>query len=376
MRRVKSGALRYDVRVKHAGQLVATRTFRRQGDAETWEREQYRALQLGEFLPPSQTATPFSEVVARFLEARRDQVAPHTWRTDHDNLKAAPHAWAALPIASIGKGDILRHLTDELRTKARSTVSRSRTTLSALFNYAVQEEMLLRNPVRDVSMPPGKEQSSEDVETFTDAELADTLGRQYALNPLMAEVTEFVSLTGLRWSELRSLRVRNLQNLTHPAIRVLRAQSDGYEEKGTKTRKGRAVPLVARAYAIARHRAEGREPDEYLFASKTGRQLSGNLFRRYLKWTETAHGFTIHSLRHYAASSWLRAGIPVNQVSEWLGHKNPNTTLRIYAHVLGEAQDIAAIARLNAIAPPPPPQPDPRLDYPYPPDSGTGLSGP
>ena len=68
-RRVKSGALRYDVRVKHAGQLVATRTFRRQGDAETWEREQYRALQLGEFLPPSQTATPFSEVVARFEEA-------------------------------------------------------------------------------------------------------------------------------------------------------------------------------------------------------------------------------------------------------------------------------------------------------------------
>ncbi|MBO1740723.1 tyrosine-type recombinase/integrase [Leifsonia sp. TF02-11] len=375
-RRVKSGALRYDVRIKHAGQLVATRTFRRQGDAETWEREQYRALQLGEFLPPSQTATPFAKVVAAFLEARRDQVAPHTWRTDSDNLKATPRAWAALPVASIGKGDILRHLTDELKTKARSTVSRSRTTLSALFNYAVQEEMLLRNPVREVSMPPGKEQNSEDVETFTDAELADTLRRQYALNPLMAEVTEFISLTGVRWSELRSLRVRNLQNLTHPAVRVLRAQSDGYEEKGTKTRKGRTVPLVARAYAIAGRRAEGRDPDEYLFASKTGRQLSGNLFRRYLKWGETAHGFTIHALRHYAASSWLRAGIPVNQVSEWLGHKNPNTTLRIYAHVLGEAQDIAAIARLNAIAPPPPPPSDPRLNYQYPPDAGDGLSGP
>lgn len=375
-RRVASGDLRYDVRVKHAGQLVATRSFRRQGDAETREREQYRALQLGEFLPPSQTATPFSEVVAAFLDARVHQVAPHTWRTDRDNLKATPRAWSALPIASIGKGDILRHLTNELKIKARSTVSRSRTTLSALFNYAVQEEMLSRNPVRKVSMPPGKEQASEDVETFTDAELADTLRRQYELNPLMAEVTEFISLTGLRWSELRSLRVRNLQNQTHPAIRVLRAHSEGYEEKGTKTRKGRTVPLVARAYAIAQRRAEGHGPDDYLFASKTGRQLRVNLFCRYLNWGETAHGYTIHSLRHYAASSWLRAGIPVNQVSEWLGHRNPNTTLRIYAHVLGEAQDIAAIARLNAIAPPPPQQPEPRLDYPYPPSAGGGLSGP
>lgn len=375
-RRVASGDLRYDVRVKHAGQLVATRTFRRQGDAETWEREQYRALQLGEFLPPTQTATPFSAVVTSFLDARVHQVAPHTWRTDRDNLNATPRAWSALPIAAIGKGDILRHLTNELKTKARSTVSRSRTTLSALFNYAVQEEMLLRNPVREVSMPPGKEQSSEDVQTFTDAELADTLRRQYQLNPLMAEVTEFISLTGLRWSELRSLRVRNLENLTHPAIRVLRAHSEGYEEKGTKTRKGRSVPLVARAYAIAQQRAQGRAPDDYLFASKTERQLRVNLFRRYLNWGDTAHGYTIHSLRHYAASSWLRAGIPVNQVSEWLGHRNPNTTLRIYAHVLGEAQDIAAIARLNAISSSPP-QPSPWLDYPPPSlDSDGALRGP
>lgn len=68
--------------------------------------------------------------------------------------------------------------------------------------------------------------------------------------------------------------------------------------------------------------------------------------------------------------------IPLNQVSEWLGHKNPSTTLRIYAHVLGEAQYAAAIAHLNAIAPPLPPQPDPRLDYPHPPGPGGGLSGP
>lgn len=73
-----------------------------------------------------------------------------------------------------------------------------------------------------------------------------------------------------------------------------------------------------------------------------------------MHWGDTVHaGLTIHDLRHYAASAWLRAGIPAHQVSQWLGHANPNTTLQVYAHVLGESQDLAAIARLNSIEPSP-----------------------
>lgn len=48
--------------------------------------------------------------------------------------------------------------------------------------------------------------------------------------------------------------------------------------------------------------------------------------RRRIAHTPVPSERTIHDLRHYAASTWLRAGIPVNQVSQWLGHANPNTT--------------------------------------------------
>ena len=44
-------------------------------------------------------------------------------------------------------------------------------------------------------------------------------------------------------------------------------------------------------------------------------------------------------------------GIPINQVATWLGHTNPNTTLKTYAPVLGEAQDIAALKHLNTLEP-------------------------
>lgn len=350
-RRSKSGALRYTARIKSGGRTVASRTFARKGDAVSWEREQYRALEFGEFVPPARSSKPFGEVVEEFLESRRGQVVPHTWRTDRDNLANVPVAWTRVPISTISESDILKHLTDELKAKAHSTVSRARTTLSALFQYAVRENLRQRNPVRDVAMPPGEQQGSDEVTPFTDEELARTLAKQRERNPLMAEVTEFISLTGLRWSELRSLRVRSFQEVPYAAIRVSHAQSDGYEEKGTKTKKWRPVPLTDRASEIARARAVGRKPNEFLFVTTTGKQLSGTLFRKYVKWTQTSSGHTIHDLRHYAASTWLRAGIPVHQVAKWLGHANPSTTLRVYAHVLGEGQDIAAIRHLDA--PPP-----------------------
>jgi integrase len=245
---------------------------------------------------------------------------------------------------------VLRHLTEQLQVKARSTVQRAKTTLSAVFAFAVREKLISRNPVRDVRMPPGGIRVSEGIETFTEAELADALNLQYRNKPHLAAVTEFLSLTGLRWSELRALRVRDLQTTPVPALRVSRAHSDGYAEKATKTGIVRLVPLTRRARDIAEARAQGRKPTDYLFTSESGLQLSGNLFRGLVRWAETVpEGRTIHDLRHYAASSWLRAGIPVHQVSQWLGHANPNTTLKVYAHVLGESQDLAAIEHLNRV---------------------------
>jgi integrase len=144
--------------------------------------------------------------------------------------------------------------------------------------------------------------------------------------------------------------VRDFQQAALPSVRVPRAQSDGYAEKGTKTGQARVVPLTNRAWEIVAARANDRVKTDFLFTGETGRQLSGNLFRRFGKWSETAPpGRTIHDLRHYAASAWLRAGIPMNQVTQWLDHANPNTTLKVYAHVLGEARDITAIARLNGM---------------------------
>ena len=50
-----------------------------------------------------------------------------------------------------------------------------------------------------------------------------------------------------------------------------------------------------------------------------------------------------HSLRHSAARHWLTttAGIPLNVVSQWLGHANPKVTLRTYLAIVASTHSMA-----------------------------------
>lgn len=53
-------------------------------------------------------------------------------------------------------------------------------------------------------------------------------------------------------------------------------------------------------------------------------------------------GWSVYCLRHYAITSWLRAGIPVHVAQRMAGHTNLSTTQR-YVHYLKEDLDDAAL---------------------------------
>jgi integrase len=54
--------------------------------------------------------------------------------------------------------------------------------------------------------------------------------------------------------------------------------------------------------------------------------------------------FIPHSLRHYLASTALARGIPITDVSEWLGHRSIEVTYRIYRNQMPSAWDRARAA--------------------------------
>ena len=48
---------------------------------------------------------------------------------------------------------------------------------------------------------------------------------------------------------------------------------------------------------------------------------------------------TPRSLRHFFASTALANGVPIHEVSRWLGHRSVKTTVDIYGHLLPSAWD-------------------------------------
>ena len=75
--------------------------------------------------------------------------------------------------------------------------------------------------------------------------------------------------------------------------------------------------------------------------------LMNNLGQReYAKLINVAavRGIKFHGLRHTCATLLLQAGQPVHVVSERLGHSKVSMTLEVYAHVLPDMQQDAAVA--------------------------------
>jgi integrase len=59
---------------------------------------------------------------------------------------------------------------------------------------------------------------------------------------------------------------------------------------------------------------------------------------------------TWHALRHTHASQLIDANVDIVTISKRLGHKNPNITLQIYAHLFKQRDDKAATAINAALA--------------------------
>ena len=343
-RKTKAGKTYYLVRVKSGRTLVATRAFDTKHAAEIWEREQKHLLETGRPLPPKRSFT-LNELVTTFLTAR-ESGNPHTVDTDRNNLDALPAAMLGRPLASIKADDIRSHLLAELRGgKKPSTVARAKTTLSALFTYADEQGLLHQpHPVRTMKKIPElgiiAQQAVSPNDIPSPRRVAAVLATLRERRNDIADVFEFMSLTGIRWGEVRAIRVHWLSEVPLAQLQVERSHSDGYDEKAPKSWRGtRPVPLSPRALAIFRQYAADKKSDDSLFTNRLGGQLSVGVARKF------PLGFRRHALRHFAASSWLRLGTPIHEVAEYLGD-DPRTVLAVYAHVLGEGQRRDHVRRL------------------------------
>ena len=97
---------------------------------------------------------------------------------------------------------------------------------------------------------------------------------------------------------------------------------------------------------IDKHVAEhGTTSDGYLFQGRKRKLVVRRSYQEDFQQAAAKAGlppdFIPHSLRHPYASTALAEGIPITEVSRWLGHKSIEVTHQIYGHLVPSPFDRA-----------------------------------
>jgi integrase len=245
--------------------------------------------------------------------------------------------------------------------------------LHAVFEHGIDRGYLRENPSRRAEKPGGaRAGGNPDLQFLTMPELEAVLraipdevvrpkpaatrrGRPGpapppapdVLGPVLRVIILTAALTGLRQSELRGLRWRDI-DWSAQRVRVRNTFVSGEHSTAGKSDLStrRSVPMatpVARELERWSRRSAYRGDDELVFAHpQTGTPLDRRkLSRRFKKACTDAsvRPVRFHDLRHTFATHLAASGTPIRTIQEFLGHADSKTT-QIYAHYAPSAQEV------------------------------------
>ncbi len=149
--------------------------------------------------------------------------------------------------------------------------------------------------------------------------------------------------TGLRLSEMTNLKWKNV-NLMTGQVKVV-------EGKGMKDRILYIGDSIVEDLRSWKERMfEDWEKSDYIFTSRTLKQLDGRAVQRMIKNYTAKAGIekdiTTHNLRHTYASDLLRDSKNIRCVQKALGHCSISTT-QIYTHIIDEELESAMLTLCN-----------------------------
>ena len=318
------------------------RHFDRTLDAQRWIACVEVAVGRGEWLDPTLGTVTVGDWAKQWLDAQV-QLKPSTRERYALSIRRfVVPAWGARPISAVGHGDVVRWIQQlSASDLAPATVRHAHRVVSMMFDLAVGDGRVGRNPARDVRLP--RVVAAE--KRFLTGEQVERLARasgQY--EPLV----RFLSYTGLRWGEVAALRWRNV-DLDRRRVHVVQAMTEirGRVVLGTpKNHQRRTVPVPAYLARDLQVAAAGRGPDDLAFPAPEGGHLRNGSFRsRFFRQAAASvglDGLTPHELRHTAASLAIASGANVKAVQRMLGHASAAMTLDVYAGLF--ADDLDAVA--------------------------------
>ncbi|MEO6317256.1 MAG: site-specific integrase, partial [Acidimicrobiales bacterium] len=158
---------------------------------------------------------------------------------------------------------------------------------------------------------------------------------------------------GLRPSEGVMLRARALYLPARGWGRIDVTEADvSFDVSGEPKTGPRSVPIPRELVDLLRAWVDEHSdhPEDLLFRTRTGRRPTSSNWARALKRALAKVGrppMRIYDCRHAAATTWLRAGVPLGEVAKRMGH-SVETLVSTYVGAL-EGDETVANDRIDAV---------------------------
>jgi len=279
-----------------------------------------------------------------WMDERKNTVSARTWRVQESMLRnrVKPHI-GDCRLFKLSSKDV-RHMYRSLLADGLtpSTISNLHAIVKQSLQDAVREKRIRTNPLDDVKPP---KQDRKEKQVLTPDEVRRLLN---AVKDDRFECAFYLcSLVGLRIGECLALRFEDI-DLERGTVRVERTLYNGEcsEPKTHSSRRVLTLPQRVRD-SLLRLCEVRANPTGYLFATSSGKPVDVSNFYKWswrpaLRQAGLPESITPHLLRHGTASLLLNQSVPVPVVSKYLGHANPQVTMRTYAHSLRGTSGMAA----------------------------------
>ena len=306
----------------------------------------------------------FKELAEEWLEHNKHKWAQTTFEVTYRMvMNQIVTKFPAIKVQDITPLHGKKLLADLSESLAPSTVNRIMSLTSQILNYAVDTELINKNPFK--SIPHIRERES-DKKTWTFEEINQFLKTAVLDNPFYYRIVFVTVFTGMRKGEIFGLRKTDIDfknNIININQSLHETNEHGLILGGPKTKTSkRAIAVNEDVIKILKEQI--RRNNECKLALGSGYEDNGLVFcredgipyrpsslnRPFNRLTKKAGvpQIRFHDLRHTHATLLLETGANPKVIADRLGHADIKTTLNTYSHVTANMQDKAMNDFVNA----------------------------